>query len=966
MSEQHELRQELEDRHTDQALQELLGGRCPPDLTTRILSAARPARRWRSRRRQVALAATVLATVGIAASYVIYHRHQRASASQIATNSTAAPTKHDVAQLPDKNEPTTNADGGNANDAATSQSGSQTNGIRPKLAALVDEFNKLMHERRFAEAQVVAKRAAEIAPESPGSPETLVVQQLKLQLRMVSRTEDYRKIRDVKQEGYVAGLNGISTVDDQRPYQFGDLREWRRLTQSRKVYPVADLTTKLPTADEPSILYPDPEVWRMLADRRKKYKAVDLSEQSAMEAKILAALDERTDLDFSEQPLTDVVEYFKQRHDIEIQIDSKALSDEGVGTDAPVTRHSNGITLRSALKLLLGDLELTYVIRKDGMMITSKAGAERLLEARAYELMDNSATKRLRTPVWLKYKNVPLKQVVEDLGKLAQLPIQIDFSSAAKEKVTADTPITIELTSEISTKSALDLVLQPLHLSYVVENGGLRIRSTIDCVVDANHDRYSRIIENPFLSVGEHPLSTFGVDVDTASYAKVRRYILQEGELPPPDAVRIEELVNYFDYDYAPPDNDVPFATHVEVAACPWQAENKLLRIGLKGREVPEEERPAANLVFLLDVSGSMEPDDRLPRAVRAMRLLVERLRENDRVAIVVYAGESGLALPSTAGFQKERIASALDSLHAGGSTNGASGIRLAYDTAQEHFIKGGTNRVILCTDGDFNVGATSAGELELLIEERAKGGVFLTVLGFGIGNHNDELMEKLADKGNGNYGYIDSEAEARKLLVEQAGGTLVTIAKDVKAQLEFNPRLVAAYRLIGYEDRVLPPEDFNNDKKDAGDIGAGHTVTALYELIPAGQPVNFPEADELKYQRPAVLTEAAASDELLTLKLKYKQPDGQESEKPLIVSVRDSKLSFDRATADFQYAAAVAGFGMLLRDSQFRGNLTYGAVREIAEQTIGRDPQGRRKEFVQLVRQASALDARRMNQKSK
>jgi Ca-activated chloride channel family protein len=567
--------------------------------------------------------------------------------------------------------------------------------------------------------------------------------------------------------------------------------------------------------------------------------------------------------------------------------------------------------------------------------------------------------------VLLKYKNVPLKQVLQDLGKLAHLPIHVDFESTAKEKVTADTPVSIELTSEISTKSALDLVLQSLHLDYVMDGGGLQIRSSIDCATerlhDENQDRYSRIVENPFQSVTENPLSTFGVDVDTASYAKVRRYLLQEGQLPPPDAVRIEELINYFDYDYAPPEGDLPFAAHVEVAACPWQVEHRLVRIGLKGREIPEDERPATNLVFLLDVSGSMEPDDKLPRALRALRLLVERLRENDRVAIVVYAGESGLALPSTAGFQKQRIAAALDSLHAGGSTNGASGIRLAYDVAQEHFIKGGTNRVILCTDGDFNVGTTSTGDLERLIEEQAKGGVFLTVLGFGIGNHNDEMMEKLADKGNGNYGYIDSEAEARKLLVEQAGGTLVTIAKDVKAQLEFNPRLVAAHRLIGYEDRMLAPEDFNDDKKDAGEIGAGHTVTALYELTPAGQHVNVPAADELKYQRPAELTKAAASDELLTLKLKYKQPDGQQSEKPLIVPVRDSALAFAQASADFRFAAAMAGFGLLLRDSQFKGNLTFGAVREIAEQTVGPDPHGRRAEFVQMVRQASALDARRV-----
>ncbi|HEV3025638.1 MAG TPA: VWA domain-containing protein, partial [Pirellulales bacterium] len=469
-------------------------------------------------------------------------------------------------------------------------------------------------------------------------------------------------------------------------------------------------------------------------------------------------------------------------------------------------------------------------------------------------------------------------------------------------------------------------------------------------------DRYARIVENPFLDVFDNPLSTFSIDVDTASYAKTRRYIEQEGCLPPPDAVRIEELVNYFTYDYARPERDAPFSAHIEVAACPWQPEHRLLRIGLKGKEIPSDDRPAANLVFLLDVSGSMQPEDKLPRVRRAMHLLVEQLREQDQVAIVVYAAASGLVLPSTSGFQKEKIAAALDSLAAGGSTNGGDGIRLAYDTAQASFIKGGTNRVILCTDGDFNVGTTSTAELERLVEERAKGGVFLTVLGFGMGNHNDEMMEKLADKGNGNYGYVDSEQEAHKLLVEQAGGTLVTIAKDVKLQLEFNPLAVGAYRLIGYEDRMLRAEDFNDDKKDAGEIGAGHTVTALYEVVPPGKPIETPEIDDLKYQRPAAPTEAAATGELLTLKLRYKDPDGQESHDPLVVAARDAGHNFAEATADFKFASAVAGFGLLLRDSQFKGNLTYSAVIDLAGDALGADAEGRRAAFVELVKKAKAI----------
>ena len=471
-------------------------------------------------------------------------------------------------------------------------------------------------------------------------------------------------------------------------------------------------------------------------------------------------------------------------------------------------------------------------------------------------------------------------------------------------------------------------------------------------------DRYSRIVENPFLAVATNPLSTFSIDVDTASYAKVRRYLLEQNTLPPADAVRLEELINYFSYDYPAPEGEAPFSAHMEVAACPWQPEHRLVKVGLKGKEISQEQRPASNLVFLLDVSGSMEPDDRLPRVRRAMRMLVEQLGENDRVAIVVYAGASGLVLPSTPCDRKESIVAALENLHAGGSTNGGDGIRLAYDTAAAAFIKGGVNRVILCTDGDFNVGTTSTAELERLAEEKAKTGVFLTVLGFGLGNHNDDLLEKLADKGNGNYGYVDSEQEARKLLVEQMGGTLVAIAKDVKLQIEFNPRQVGAYRLIGYENRLLRAEDFNDDTKDAGEIGAGHTVTALYEIVPPGKPAPAASVEGLKYQQPGQPSDAAASGELLTLKLRYKQPDAQESQEPLVFTLRDEGQAFGRASADFKFAAAVASFGMLLRDSQHRGETSYDAVLEIAQSALGPDRDGYRAAFLDLVRKAKALTA--------
>jgi Ca-activated chloride channel family protein len=465
-------------------------------------------------------------------------------------------------------------------------------------------------------------------------------------------------------------------------------------------------------------------------------------------------------------------------------------------------------------------------------------------------------------------------------------------------------------------------------------------------------------VDNPFLKATDNPLSTFSIDADTASYAKCRRYLLQNHMLPPPDAVRIEEFVNYFNYEYAPPQDDdgKPFAAHVEVAACPWQGKHRLVRIGLKGREIEREARPASNLVFLLDVSGSMTPDDKLPRVRRSMRMLVEQLGENDRVAIVVYAAATGMVLPSTPAYRKEDILTALENLQAGGSTNGGAGIRLAYDLATTHFIKGGTNRVILCTDGDFNVGTTSTGELERLAEEKARSGVFLTVLGFGMGNHNDDMLEKLADKGNGNYGYIDTEEEARKLLVEELSGTLVTIAKDVKIQVEFNPQTVGAYRLLGYENRLLRAEDFNDDTKDAGEIGAGHTVTALYEIVPAGEKLETPPVDPLRYQQVTRPADATASGELLTLKLRYKEPDGQESKAPLVFPVSDRGQQFGQASRDFKFAAAVAGFAMLLRDSQHRGNITYDAVLEIAQEGRGEDLHGYRAAFLEMVKQAKAI----------
>lgn len=493
-----------------------------------------------------------------------------------------------------------------------------------------------------------------------------------------------------------------------------------------------------------------------------------------------------------------------------------------------------------------------------------------------------------------------------------------------------------------------------------------------------NTEAYAAIVENPFLAVMQNPLSTFSIDVDTASYSNVRRF-LTSGTLPPPGAVRIEELVNYFRYDYgAPADTDgAPFAAHMEVAECPWRPEHRLVRIGLKGREIAAEDRPASNLVFLLDVSGSMNQPNKLPLVKQGLRMLVEGLRENDRVAIVVYAGASGLVLESTSGDNQETILSAIDQLTPGGSTNGASGIQLAYEVATRHFIKGGTNRVILATDGDFNVGVTDQSQLVKLIEEQAKSDVFLSVLGFGMGNLKDSTLEQLADRGNGNYAYVDTEREARKVLVEQLAGTLITIAKDVKIQLEFNPARVAAYRLIGYENRLLAKEDFNDDTKDAGEIGAGHTVTALYEVVPVAtqtdegdgevdeaakaqgeeQEVTVDrEVDELEYLTASRPSGAAlASPNLLTLKLRYKEPEGSES-KLLKFAVEDAERRIGEASTDFQLAASVAAFGMLLRGSQFSGTANYDAIMEWAQPTLSSDSEGYRRELIDLMRTAREL----------
>jgi Ca-activated chloride channel family protein len=470
-----------------------------------------------------------------------------------------------------------------------------------------------------------------------------------------------------------------------------------------------------------------------------------------------------------------------------------------------------------------------------------------------------------------------------------------------------------------------------------------------------NTEGYAHIADNPFRAVADTPLSTFSLDVDTASYANVRRFLL-DGQRPPADAVRIEELLNYFRYDDPAPTAGAPFAVRTEVAPAPWNPRHRLVRIGVRAREIAAERVPPRNLVFLVDVSGSMDSPDKLPLLKQGLAMLARSLRPEDHIAIAVYAGASGLALPVTRGDQHGRILAALGALEPGGSTNGAEGIELAYQLAEERFVAGGINRVILATDGDFNVGVTSHGDLVRLIENKRESGVFLTVLGFGTGNVKDETMEALADHGNGNYAYIDSSAEAKKVLVREAGSTLVTIAKDVKLQVEFNPARVARHRLIGYENRVLADRDFNDDKKDAGDVGAGHSVTALYEIELAGAyEEGRPEVDPLKYQSDRGLTGAAGSTELMTVKIRHKAPDGATS-RLTSYAVRDGDARLDDASDDFRWATAVAGFGMLLRNSEHKGSASLDLVLRLARSAVGRDAHGDRGEFIELVDRARRL----------
>lgn len=472
-----------------------------------------------------------------------------------------------------------------------------------------------------------------------------------------------------------------------------------------------------------------------------------------------------------------------------------------------------------------------------------------------------------------------------------------------------------------------------------------------------NTESYNAITENNYLRAKENPFSTFSIDVDNASFTNSRRYI-DNGSLPPADAVRTEEFINYFNYDYKKPTGKNPFSINTEVADCPWNTKHKLVHIGLQGKRFPFETMAPTNLVFLIDVSGSMSAENKLPLLKKSLTLLVNKMREQDRIALVVYAGAAGLVLPSTSGADKKTIINALNNLQSGGSTAGGAGINLAYKIAKENAMLNGNNRVLIATDGDFNIGSSSDGEMKRLIESKRDDGIYLTVLGFGMGNYKDSKMETLADNGNGNYFYIDNINEAKKVLVDEVDGTLYTIAKDVKIQIEFNPAKVQAYRLIGYENRMLKKEDFNNDKKDAGELGAGHTVTALYEVVPVGVEFSgFANTDELRYQKNTAIATTQHNDELMLVKLRYKEPN-ENTSKLITQELMDKNKLFDNASDDFRFSAAVAEFCMVLRNSEYKNNSSIEHAIKIANNAKGKDTEGYRADFIKMMRTAELLSA--------
>jgi Ca-activated chloride channel family protein len=601
-----------------------------------------------------------------------------------------------------------------------------------------------------------------------------------------------------------------------------------------------------------------------------------------------------------------------------------------LSTVSVILKNAEGKPIKSTLSGLNGNYEFTSLQPGKYSLSFNLSGYKSAIKKDI--LLSSSETKTINIGL---IKNIPLEIVDED-NEAEEQSEKKNYSPA-------------------KTRSKKDYALQecmPASISTVSGN------SQYSYAENFNTEAYSPITENDFKNALMNPLSTFSIDVDAASYSNVRRFVTS-GQNPPADAVRIEEMINYFNYDYPQPKDEHPFSITTEMSNTPWNPKTKLIHIGLQGKNIDLSELPASNLVFLVDVSGSMESANKLPLLKKSFNLLVDNLKENDRVAIVVYAGAAGLVLPSTSGNDKEKILEALNNLSAGGSTAGGAGIKLAYKVAQENFIKGGNNRIILATDGDFNIGASSDGEMTQLIEEKRKSGVYLTCLGFGMGNYKDSKMETLADKGNGNYAYIDNILEAKKVLVTEMGGTLFTIAKDVKLQLEFNPNKVESYKLIGYENRLLNSEDFNDDTKDAGELGAGHTVTALYEIVLKGDGT-APSIDPLRYQKLTELVpKTIPSEELLTVKFRYKKPT-EETSNLIVNHLTDKYVPLAKTSNNFRFSAAVAEFGMLLRNSKHKANASFKQVVELAKASKGTDEHGYRAEFIRLVEmsemQASAF----------
>ncbi|MDQ3191046.1 MAG: von Willebrand factor type A domain-containing protein [Bacteroidota bacterium] len=560
---------------------------------------------------------------------------------------------------------------------------------------------------------------------------------------------------------------------------------------------------------------------------------------------------------------------------------------------------------------------------------------------------------------YIGYKNELIKAIELEPGKVITHNVKLIQTIAL---------LTFELVEEKETEIASEVISyskvsksEIRHMPGVSSNKKCRTSANFSTNYynEQNNESYEHYKPNQFDHVSDAPLSTFSIDVDAASYSNARRFI-QQGNLPPIDAVRTEEFINYFSYDYPQPEANTPFSITTEIGPCPWNSKNKLLHIGLQGKKIEAQDLPAGNFVFLIDVSGSMDAPNRLPLVKKSLRLMVNELRREDQISIVVYAGAAGIVLEPTRGDKKDKIMDAIENLNAGGSTAGGQGILLAYKTAKDNFLKNGNNRVIIATDGDFNVGVSTDNELVKIIEEKREEGIFLTVLGYGMGNYKDAKLEKLANKGNGNFAYIDNLHEANKVLVKELGATLLTIAKDVKIQIEFNPHLVKGYRLIGYENRMLEAKDFNDDKKDAGELGAGHTVTALYELIVSDEDFS-PKTDPLKYRETKVNSEAFNSDEIATVKLRYKEPKESKS-KLFTVVIKGEEKTLGNASNDFRFSASIAQFGMLLANSEFKGNTSYVNTMELARGSKGKDEEGYRAEFIRLVELASKLD---QNQKT-